>query len=183
MNYRRKFQVAVGATVAAVLIGFAGILYATVWMRPAATGTGMEMGAVAPQRPIVIMAESRNGGRADGRHNGWEYSPERNPSYMKNTDIQQIGYLTIVASTEEVGDKPPTILPLFGQSMRYKHNDRWVYFTATDKYQSIRLPIEYEKRDCMNDDVGCRELYTGDIVTVPSYNNASFTVTVYKNTF
>lgn len=182
MNYRRKFQVAVGATVAAILIGFAGILYTTVRTRPA----GNDVTSVKPEPSIIIVAESKNGGRADGRHNGWEYSPERNPSYMKNTNIQQIGYLTIVGEEEQgqgQPQQPPTILPLFGQSLRYKHSDRWVYFTATDKYQSIRLPVEYEKRDCMNDDVGCRELYTGDVVTVPSYNNASFTVTVYKNTF
>jgi hypothetical protein len=43
--------------------------------------------------------------------------------------------------------------------------------------------VEYEKRDCMNDDVGCRELYTGDVVRVPSYPSGDFTVTVYKNTF
>jgi len=181
MNYRRKFQVAVGATVAAILIGFAGVLYTTIRMRPSDESATSAATAV-PERSVVIVTESTNGGRVDGRHNGWEYSPERNPSYMKNTTIQQIGYLTIVGE-EGQGQQPPTILPLFGQSLRYKHSDRWVYFTATDKYQSIRLPVEYEKRDCMNDDVGCRELYTGDVVTVPSYNNASFTVTVYKNSF
>lgn len=111
----------------------------------------------------------------------WEYSPERNPSYMGNTNIQQIGFLTMNAAAEP--GAAPTILPLFGYSMRYKHSDRWVYFTATDKYQSIRLPVKYENRDCMNDDIGCRELYNGDIVQVPSYNDADFTVSVYKNTF
>ena len=178
MNYRRKFQVAIGALVAAILIGFAGILFATLRTKPS------EGGNETPLSPIVIVAET-NGGRASTNRDEWTYSPGRNPSYMKNTSVQQIGYLTMEVGSEGVGDpsQAPTILPLFGQSLRYKNSDRWVYFTATDKYQSIRLPVEYEKRDCMNDDTGCRELYSGDIVTVPSYNNTTFTATVYKNTF
>lgn len=179
MNYRQKFQVAAGVAVVAILLGFGGILYTTV--------RGASAAAATPT-PVVMMVRSADGTRAESgthgdrptrRENEWDYSPNRNPSYQKNTNVQQIGYLTM-----EGGDaSAPTILPLFGQSLRYKHSDRWVYFTATDNFQSIRLPVESEKRDCMNDDVGCKELYTGDVVTVPSYNSASFTVTVYKNTF
>lgn len=177
MNYRQKFQVAAGVAVVAILIGFGGILYMT-------TRSIKEVSAPTPApTPTVTMVVTRSSegthGDRPGRRDEWEYSPNRNPSYQKNTLVQQIGYLTM-----EGGDaQAPTILPLFGQSLRYKHSDRWVYFTATDKFQSIRLPVESEKRDCMNDDVGCKELYTGDVVTVPSYNNASFTVTVYKNAF
>lgn len=189
MNYRRKFQVAASVAVLAVVIGFVGILY-SVWTRPAAGASGATNGATGAMSAsdgatpaTLVLVKSEGGGGSGG--NDWDYKPGRNPSYMKNTSIQQIGFLTMASETTEgaTGGAEPTILPLFGYSLRYKNSDRWVYFTATDKYQSIRLPVEYEKRDCMNDDVGCRELYNGDIVSVPSYNNATFTVSVYKNTF
>lgn len=168
-NYRRKFQVAASVAVLAVIIGVLGVVY-SVWTRPNAN-------AARESAPTIVVVKDEN---KSGGGNQWNYKPGRNPSYMKNTTIQQIGFLTMVANAE---GGEPTILPLFGYSLRYKNSDRWVYFTATDGNQSIRLPVEYEKRDCMNDDVGCRELYNGDIVSVPSYNNATFTVSVYKNTF
>jgi hypothetical protein len=168
MNYRRKFQVAVGVAVLAVLIGMVGVVYSVMAKKGQAD---------AGERETTVVLVKTEGGKKN-----WDYSPDRNPSYMGNTSIQQVGYLTMTVPENEPS-AAPTILPLFGYSLRYKHSDRWVYFTATDKYQSIRLPVEYEKRDCMNDDVGCRELYTGDVVRVPSYEAATFTVTVYKNTF
>lgn len=182
MNYRRKFQVAASVAVLAIVIGFLGIVISLWTRRP--------VGNDAAVPTVVVVKESSGagaGGGGGGGSDAWNYKPGRNPSYMKNTTIQQIGFLTMVAAEGAEGTTggaaEPTILPLFGYSLRYKNSDRWVYFTATDGNQSIRLPVEYESRDCMNDDTGCRELYNGDTVRVPSYNQATFTVTVYKNTF
>lgn len=132
-------------------------------------GTGVQLLYTLPSEPKQISHQTE-----------WDFRPSQNPRYENNTKIQQIGYLTLDKKEGETGD--PKILPLFGQSLRYKHSDRWSYFTATDQYQSIRLPIMYENRDCMNDDTGCRELSSSDKVIVPSHDNRTFTVSLYSNT-
>ena len=97
-----------------------------------------------------------------------KYSPPREP-----LDYQQVGILT---SNEESAE--PIILPLFGRKI-YGRSDRWQYYTATDKNNMMRIPLQYKNRDC-EDDTGCEEIYTGDILTVDIYQGREFTATVYK---
>lgn len=54
------------------------------------------------------------------------------------------------------------MLPLFGRRT-VGSSDRWNYYTRTDTYNPIPIPLKYQKRDCM-DDVGCSELYSGENV-------------------
>jgi hypothetical protein len=54
------------------------------------------------------------------------------------------------------------MLPLFGRRT-VGSSDRWNYYTRTDTYNPIPIPLKYQKRDCM-DDVGCSELYSGEHV-------------------
>jgi len=104
---------------------------------------------------------------------------ERLPVYPTNLpkysspEYQQVGILT---SNET--DKEPIVLPLYGRKL-YNRSDRWQYYTATDKNNMIRLPLNYENRDC-EDDVGCKELYTGDKLSVDIYQGRSFTATIYR---
>ena len=56
------------------------------------------------------------------------------------------------------------ILPLYGRQTAYR-TDRYNYYTRTDSFNPIQLPIRYEKRDCM-DSVGCNELLGGERVSV-----------------
>ena len=116
-------------------------------------------------------------GTVENKSDDWKFHPSQDPIYPSDS-MQQIGFLTMENPEPTVVE--PIILPLFGESLAYKHSDRWLYFTATDKNQSIKLPIEIEKRECSNDDVGCKEVYSGDIVTIPSYGDHSFKVTLYK---
>ena len=50
--------------------------------------------------------------------------------------------------------------------------------TETDKYNPVKIPINYKNKDC-TDDYGCEEIYDGDQVTIPSYNG-NFNVKIYK---
>jgi hypothetical protein len=68
--------------------------------------------------------------------------------------FQSIGIIT-------VDDK---ILPLYGRRTTGS-SDRWNYYTRTDSYNPVPLPIRYQKRDCM-DDVGCQEILSGERVKV-----------------
>ena len=54
-------------------------------------------------------------------------------------------------------------LPLYGRPTT--RSDRFNYYTRTDTYNPVPLPLEYKKRDCM-DDVGCNELMSGDEIRV-----------------
>ena len=86
-------------------------------------------------------------------------------------DYSQIGVLT----NHDNGKN--TILPLYGKPT-YHGSSKWLYYTSTDKYNSIKIPINYKNRNC-SDDTGCDELSEGDNLNVPAYNN-TFKVTTYQ---
>ncbi len=54
------------------------------------------------------------------------------------------------------------VLPLYGRRTATA-TDRWNYYTRTDTYNPVPIPVSYKKRDCM-DDVGCEELMDGEAV-------------------
>jgi len=100
------------------------------------------------------------------------YYPKNLPKYT-SSDYQQIGMLT-----SNQTDKEPIILPLFGRKL-YNRSDRWQYYTATDKNNMMRIPLQFDNRDC-EDDVGCKEISNGDKISVEIYQGREFTATVYK---
>jgi Family of unknown function (DUF5755) len=57
------------------------------------------------------------------------------------------------------------ILPLYGRRTAGGGGDRWNYYTRTDTYNPVPIPVRFQKRDCM-DDVGCQEILSGDTVKV-----------------
>lgn len=61
----------------------------------------------------------------------------------------------------KVGDQ---LLPLYGRRTM-NGSDRWNYYTRTDSYNPIPLPVQFQKRDCM-DGVGCQEIISGDPVKI-----------------
>jgi hypothetical protein len=69
------------------------------------------------------------------------------------------------------------ILPLYGRQTAYR-SDRYNYYTRTDTYNPIQLPIKYEKRDCM-DSIGCNELLGGEPVKISGLGKEAH-VEVYK---
>ena len=70
------------------------------------------------------------------------------------------------------------ILPLFGKET-YPRSSKWNYYTSTDSYHNVQLPIIYKNKDCMHE-YGCDEIYNGDSVYVEGYKD-SFGVTLYEN--
>lgn len=71
-------------------------------------------------------------------------------------DIQQVGILR-----SKSNDK---VMALYGRPT-YRGSSKWIYYTGTDKYHSIKLPIEKNNRDCTAE-YGCDELYEDDDVKV-----------------
>ncbi len=56
------------------------------------------------------------------------------------------------------------ILPLYGRRTASR-SDRFQYYTRTDTYNPVQLPVRYKNRDCQ-DDVGCEELMDGEDVKI-----------------
>lgn len=100
--------------------------------------------------------------------------PKNLPLYNNTSSYQQIGILT---SNET--DKEPIILPLFSRKI-HNRNDRWNYYTASDKYNMMRLPIVIDNINC-DDEIGCKEIYNNDIIYLDIYKGRAFTATIYKN--
>jgi len=69
------------------------------------------------------------------------------------------------------------ILPLYGRQTAYR-SDRYNYYTRTDSYNPVQLPVRYQRRDCM-DDIGCDELLGGESVKIAGLGKEGH-VEVYK---
>lgn len=69
------------------------------------------------------------------------------------------------------------LLPLYGRRVASR-SDRFNYYTRTDTYNPVQLPLSFKKKDCQ-DPVGCQELFDGDNVTV-SPTGETATATLYR---
>ena len=69
------------------------------------------------------------------------------------------------------------LLPLYGRRVASR-SDRFNYYTRTDTYNPIQLPLSFKKKDCQ-DPVGCQELFDGDSVTL-SPTGETATATLYR---
>ena len=70
------------------------------------------------------------------------------------------------------------ILPLYGRRTAGGGGDRWNYYTRTDTYNPVPIPVRFQKRDCM-DDTGCQEILSGEEIKVEVMNKQGRT-SMYK---
>ena len=66
---------------------------------------------------------------------------------------QQVGVITSADNK---------VLPLYGRRTAPR-SDRFNYYTRTDTYNPVALPVSFKKRDCQ-DGVGCDEVMSGDTI-------------------
>jgi hypothetical protein len=121
-----------------------------------------------PERTYVLT----NGG-------GLPLIPSQNiinmPSRGFSGGFQQIGLLYKKDPSGD-GNNDGNILPLFGRPTN-TNRDKWYYYTSSDKFHSLKIPIKVKGRIC-NDEWGCNELYDDDTVEVGPYNG-QFKVQIY----
>ena len=102
------------------------------------------------------------------------------PTRGSSGGFQQIGMLykqNITDSSATIGNSSETaVFPLYGRPI-YPGSNKWSYYTASDKFNSVKMPITHNGRRC-DADYGCQELYSGDIIQIPAYNG-DFKVEIY----
>jgi hypothetical protein len=89
------------------------------------------------------------------------------PTRYYPESFQQMGLL-------KMADK---LLPLYGRR-NGTSTDRYNYYTRTDTYNPVQIPISYQRKNCM-DVIGCQELFGGEEIKVHGLD-AVAAVEVYK---
>jgi len=135
-----------------------------------------------PERraPPVIVSNVNEGGddrytRAPQPQRFWNNGPEIPPRGMiippdggmlvnvptqgLPESYQQMGVLKL---KEGAGEEK--LLPLYGRRVASR-SDRYNYYTRTDTYNPVQLPLRFQKKDCQ-DPVGCQEIFDGDNVHI-----------------
>jgi Family of unknown function (DUF5755) len=98
----------------------------------------------------------------------WNVSPDLRgallPSGAIPINVSTQGLPESYQSMGVIKTSEGTVLPLYGRRTTAR-SDRFNYYTRTDTYNPVPLPIEYNKRNCQ-EDVGCNELFDGETVTI-----------------
>jgi len=134
--------------------------------------------------PIVIMSPNSTNGGTIIRGGDDRYSIAPRPQRMWEAPLEQRNGLDSIATRgppeqyQQMGvinDSTGKILPLYGRRVAAR-SDYFNYYTRTDTYNPVQLPIRYNKRDCQ-DSIGCQEIMSGDSVNIsPTGETAKVTL-------
>jgi hypothetical protein len=138
-----------------------------------------------PQQPIIIMPKAASPQTTvipiKGGDSRYDMAPQPLRDWMAPPEYPPRGGLASIPiniptkglpeSFQSVGviNVDEKILPLYGRRTAGGGGDRWNYYTRTDTYNPVPIPVRFKKRDCM-DDVGCQEVMSGEEVKVEVLN-------------
>jgi hypothetical protein len=152
-----------------ILLGVAMlfVLYGVFFLKPQAPTVIVPP---APKNTIVPVTESRYD-RAPQPLRDWMMPPEFPPRGGIATIPINIPTQGLPESFQAVGliRVENDVWPLFGRRTAAGSGDRWNYYTRTDSFNPVPVPIRFQKRDCM-DDIGCQEILSGDDVKIEVLN-------------
>ena len=129
------------------------------------------------EKPIMISNVIQGGGgddrytRAPQPQRFWNNGPEIPPrgallppdgGILVNVPTQ--GFPEAYQSMGLLKTGEGKMLPLFGRRVASR-SDRFNYYTRTDTYNPVPLPVRFQKKDCQ-DPVGCQEIFDGDDVSL-----------------
>lgn len=135
-------------------------------------------------QPTVIIAGGAQGANGDDRYTMapkptrfWRAPPDLdtwNPTTLPSIATRGLpeSYQTLGLLKYPGGE----LKPLYGRRTAGS-NDRWNYYTRTDTYNPVPVPLKQGRRDCL-DDTGCSEVFDGD--KLKSLNGEEVGVTLYK---
>ena len=140
-----------------------------------AINTDLLRGIHYQNRLMTRTSEYHNPYRPPLRPNPYGELPSistRGPS----SGYSQMGVLVedVVGSNGATNQK---LIPLFGEET-YRGSNRYRYFTQSDGYHSVKLPVSFKNRDCQ-DEQGCEQIYDKDDVSVNGYSQP-FKANIYK---
>jgi hypothetical protein len=190
--FPNKFSVISWPTVTLVLIILVTIglivwsLRNTPDMIPLSTALAMAQGPALPPRPEAsstapVTVNVRGGDdrytRAPEAERDWISGPDysRVPAVPFNIPTQ--GIPEAYQSMGVIKTADGKLLPLYGRRT-ISSRDRYNYYTRTDTYNPVPIPVTMKGRDCQ-DQVGCNELYDGDKVNLLPTKEVG-EVTIYR---
>ena len=129
-----------------------------------------------PLQQVIVQGDSRYS-RAPEAERVWSTGPDlsRVPSLPFNIPTQGVPEAYQSMGIVKTGDGK--LLPLYGRRS-IGSRERYNYYTRTDTYNPIPIPVTIKGRDCQ-DQVGCPELYDGDKVKLSATNDTG-EVTIYR---
>jgi Family of unknown function (DUF5755) len=139
---------------------------------------------VEVQQPVAVQVAATQGDdrftRAPKPERHWITTPDI-PTYAemygKLPSIPTQGIPETYQSMGVITMEDGKILPLYGRRTASR-SDRFQYYTRTDTYNPVQLPIKHNRRDCQ-DDIGCEELFDRENITITP-TNESGKVTIYR---
>jgi hypothetical protein len=163
-----------GTTLTIILVvALLFFLYAAFFLRPQAPTIIMPRAPrEAPQTTVIpIKGGDSRYDMAPQPLRDWMAPPEFPPrggiaSIPINIPTQGLPESFQSVGVVNVDDK---ILPLYGRRTAGGGGDRWNYYTRTDTYNPVPIPVRFQKRDCM-DDIGCNEILSGEEIKVEVMN-------------
>ena len=163
-----------GTTIVIILsVALAFILYAVFFLRPQFQAPTIIMPRQsAPQTTVIpIKGGDSRYDMAPQPLRDWMAPPEFPPRGGIASIPINIPTKGLPESFQSVGvvNVDEKILPLYGRRTAGGGGDRWNYYTRTDTYNPVPIPVRFQKRDCM-DDVGCQEILSGEEVKIEVMN-------------
>jgi len=138
-----------------------------------------------PQQPMAVQIATAQGGddrysRAPKPERHWITTPDiptQSELYGKLPRVPTRGIPETYQSMGVLKLEDGQILPLYGRRTASR-SDRFQYYTRTDSYNPVQLPVRHNRRDCQ-DDIGCEELSDKDVITITPTNQKA-TATIYR---
>ena len=153
------------------------------------------IGFLLIRQPSVVVVNAGNQDRDAGMQismNGggddrYTRAPEAERDWIAGPDLTRVPSTPFNIPTQGIPESYQSMgliktgngqmLPLYGRRS-ISSRDRYNYYTRTDTYNPIPIPITIKGRDCQ-DQVGCPELYDGDSVRIaPTKEEGE--VTIYR---
>ena len=138
-----------------------------------------------PEQPMAVQIATAQGGddrysRAPKPERHWITTPDiptQSELYGKLPRVPTRGIPETYQSMGVLKLEDGQILPLYGRRTASR-SDRFQYYTRTDSYNPVQLPVRHNRRDCQ-DDIGCEELFDKDVITITPTNQKA-TATIYR---
>jgi len=135
----------------------------------------MQMPVMQQTQPIIVGGDDRYS-IAPRPQRMWQAPLEGSSRVMALDSIATRGPPEAYQQMGVINDSSGKVLPLYGRRVAAR-SDYFNYYTRTDTYNPVPLPVRFKKRDCQ-DNIGCQEIMSGDEINI-SPTGESAKVTLY----